>query len=76
LTPEILGALTGLYEHKVFVQGAIWNVFSFDQWGVELGKVLAGKILPELQAEMLSALSHDASTNQLIERIRSRRRSH
>jgi glucose-6-phosphate isomerase len=76
LTPETLGALTGLYEHKVFVQGAIWNVFSFDQWGVELGKVLAGRILPELQAETLSSLSHDASTNQLIERIRSRRRSH
>ncbi len=75
LTPELLGALTGLYEHKVFVQGVIWNVFSFDQWGVELGKVLAGKILPELLAEDEPALNHDASTNALIRRIRAARKN-
>ncbi|MFU8781430.1 MAG: glucose-6-phosphate isomerase [Kiritimatiellia bacterium] len=74
LTPEILGALTALYEHKVFVQGVIWDVFSFDQWGVELGKVLAGKILPELQAADEPALAHDASTNGLIRRIRAGRK--
>jgi glucose-6-phosphate isomerase len=68
LSPFALGALTGLYEHKVFVQGVIWNVFSFDQWGVQLGKILAGKILPELQAE--SDLNHDSSTNALIKRFR------
>lgn len=73
LTPEILGALTALYEHKVFVQGAIWNIFSFDQWGVELGKVLAKKILPELESEAAPELAHDASTNSLIQRFRSRR---
>jgi len=73
LTPEILGALTGLYEHKVFVQGVIWNIFSFDQWGVELGKVLAGKILPELSSSSEPALAHDSSTNALIRRFRSRR---
>ena len=72
LTPEILGSLTALYEHKVFVQGVIWNVFSFDQWGVELGKVLAGRILPELQASEEPDLQHDASTNRLIRRIRGR----
>lgn len=75
LTPEILGSLTALYEHKVFVQGVIWNVFSFDQWGVELGKVLAGRILPELQASEEPDLQHDASTNRLIRRIRGRRKT-
>ncbi len=70
LTPYALGALMSLYEHKVFVQGVIWNVFSFDQWGVQLGKVLAGNILPELESEVAPELSHDSSTNALIERFR------
>ncbi len=65
LTPHTLGALIALYEHKIFVQGAIWNIFSFDQWGVELGKVLAKKILPELTSQDVIS-SHDASTNGLI----------
>ena len=73
LTPEVLGALTALYEHKVFVQGVIWHVFSFDQWGVELGKALAGKILPELLTADEPALEHDGSTNALIRRIRAAR---
>ncbi|WP_019585906.1 glucose-6-phosphate isomerase [Deinococcus apachensis] len=73
LTPRTLGALIALYEHKVFVQGAIWNINSFDQWGVELGKVLAGKIVPELQAEGEPELRHDSSTNALIRRYRARR---
>ena len=65
LTPKVLGALIAMYEHKIFVQGAIWNIFSFDQWGVELGKQLANKILPELNsADAIS--SHDSSTNGLI----------
>lgn len=65
LTPKMLGSLIAMYEHKIFVQGAIWNIFSFDQWGVELGKQLANKILPELgTAEAIS--SHDSSTNGLI----------
>ena len=65
LTPRTLGSLLALYEHKIFVQGVIWNVFSFDQWGVELGKQLAGKILPELKND-ISVNSHDSSTNGLI----------
>ncbi len=65
LTPFSLGQLIALYEHKIFVQGVIWNVFSFDQFGVELGKVLAGKILPELESTAKIA-SHDSSTNGLI----------
>jgi glucose-6-phosphate isomerase len=65
LTPRTLGALIALYEHKIFVQGVVWNIFSFDQWGVELGKVLAKKILPELQNDG-PVSSHDASTNGLI----------
>jgi glucose-6-phosphate isomerase len=65
LTPETLGSLIAMYEHKIFVQGAIWNVFSFDQWGVELGKVLAKKILPEL-TQQGEVNTHDASTNGLI----------
>ncbi len=65
ITPAILGSLIALYEHKIFVQGAIWNIFSFDQWGVELGKQLANKILPELQNEE-AVQTHDSSTNGLI----------
>ncbi len=66
LTPAALGKLVALYEHKVFVQGAIWNINSFDQWGVELGKVLAGRIVPELEEEAKPTLDHDSSTNALI----------
>ena len=69
LTPETLGALVALYEHKVFVQGVIWNVYSYDQWGVQLGKVLAKGVLSDLTAKKPS-LKHDASTNQLIARYR------
>jgi glucose-6-phosphate isomerase len=65
ITPYTLGSLIAMYEHKIFVQGVIWNIFSFDQWGVELGKQLAGKILPELVNE-LPVFSHDSSTNSLI----------
>ena len=65
ITPRILGSLIAMYEHKIFVQGVIWNVFSFDQWGVELGKQLANQILPELQ-DNGQVISHDASTNGLI----------
>jgi len=70
LTPEVLGKLIALYEHKVFVQGTIWNINSFDQWGVELGKVLATRIIPELQNAEEPKLSHDSSTNTLISRYR------
>ncbi len=73
LTPSVLGQLIALYEHKIFTQGVIWNIYSFDQWGVELGKQLAKRILPELQSEAEPALSHDASTNALIRRYRQRR---
>ena len=66
LTPYILGKLIAMYEHKIFVQGIIWNIFSFDQWGVELGKVLAKRILPELDAECDTEPEHDSSTNGLI----------
>jgi glucose-6-phosphate isomerase len=72
LTPHALGALVALYEHKVFVQGIIWDLNSFDQWGVELGKVLAKKIVPELSAPN-PELSHDSSTNALIRRYRAQR---
>ena len=65
VTPRTLGALIAMYEHKIFVQGIIWNIFSFDQWGVELGKQLAGKILPELLHDQ-EVSSHDQSTNGLI----------
>ncbi len=68
LTPETLGKLIALYEHKVFVQGTIWHINSFDQWGVELGKVLANRIVPELSSD--SELKHDSSTNALIRRYR------
>jgi glucose-6-phosphate isomerase len=73
LTPEILGTLVALYEHSVFTQGAIWQVDSFDQWGVELGKVLAQRIIPELEDKTEPALKHDSSTNTLIRRYRTRR---
>jgi glucose-6-phosphate isomerase len=65
LTPHVLGSLIAMYEHKIFVQGVIWNIFSFDQWGVELGKQLAGKILPELKDDQ-PVMCHDSSTNGLI----------
>ncbi|MGI5868611.1 MAG: glucose-6-phosphate isomerase [Kiritimatiellia bacterium] len=70
LTPETLGALIALYEHKVFVQGVVWNVHSFDQWGVQLGKVLAAAVAPELSAEARPRLDFDASTNALVRRYR------
>jgi glucose-6-phosphate isomerase len=70
LTPETLGKLVALYEHSVFTQGTIWSIDSFDQWGVELGKVLAQRIIPELESEAEPALSHDSSTTALIRRYR------
>jgi len=70
LTPAILGKLVALYEHSVFTQGAIWNIDSFDQWGVELGKQLAQRIIPELENKTEPALNHDSSTNHLIRRYR------
>ena len=70
LTPEMLGKLIALYEHKVFVQGTIWHINSFDQWGVELGKVLANRIIPELESGDEPKLSHDSSTNTLIQHYR------
>ncbi|MGZ4169986.1 MAG: glucose-6-phosphate isomerase [Solirubrobacteraceae bacterium] len=73
LTPRVLGALVALYEHSVFTQGVIWNIDSFDQWGVELGKVLASRIIPELESETEPELSHDSSTNALIRRYRAMR---
>jgi glucose-6-phosphate isomerase len=69
LDPHTLGMLIALYEHKVFVQSVIWNINPFDQWGVELGKQLAGKILPELR-DAISSSKHDASTNSLIDYFR------
>ncbi len=75
LTPHTLGALVALYEHSVFTQGTIWNIDSFDQWGVELGKVLAQRIVPELESESEPELRHDSSTNALIGRYRRLRRS-
>ena len=73
LTPELLGTLVALYEHSVFTQGVIWQLDSFDQWGVELGKVLASRIIPELEATDEPVLKHDSSTNALIRRYRERR---
>jgi glucose-6-phosphate isomerase len=70
LTPEALGKLVALYEHSVFTQGAIWNIDSFDQWGVELGKVLAQRIIPELESKTEPRLAHDSSTNAVIRRYR------
>src|SRR5690242_2182103 len=75
LTPDLLGKLIALYEHKVFVQGSIWRINSFDQWGVELGKVLAQRIIPELESKAEPPLKHDSSTNTLIERYRRRKAS-
>jgi glucose-6-phosphate isomerase len=75
LTPETLGKLVALYEHSVFTQGVIWNINSFDQWGVELGKVLAQRILPELENPAEPELAHDSSTNALIRSYRKLRRS-
>jgi glucose-6-phosphate isomerase len=71
LTPAALGKLVALYEHSVFTQGVIWNIDSFDQWGVELGKVLAQRIIPELESKIEPRLDHDTSTNNLIRRYRS-----
>jgi glucose-6-phosphate isomerase len=73
LTPYSLGTLVALYEHSVFVQGTIWQINSFDQWGVELGKALAKAIIPELTAEAAPELHHDSSTNALIRRYRDMR---
>jgi glucose-6-phosphate isomerase len=73
LTPATLGALVALYEHSVFTQGAIWDIDSFDQWGVELGKVLAPRIVPELETKEEPSLQHDSSTNALIRRYRGMR---
>ena len=70
LTPATLGTLIALYEHSVFTQGTIWNINSFDQWGVELGKVLAQRIIPELESQVEPTLGHDSSTNALIRRYR------
>ena len=70
LTPRLLGALVALYEHSVFTQGTVWAIDSFDQWGVELGKVLAVAIIPELEAEQEPVSAHDSSTNALIRKYR------
>ena len=70
LTPSALGKLVALYEHSVFTQGTIWQIDSFDQWGVELGKVLAQRIIPELESKDEPKLGHDSSTNALIRRYR------
>jgi glucose-6-phosphate isomerase len=75
LTPQMLGTLVALYEHSVFTQGVVWNIDSFDQWGVELGKVLAQRIIAEVEDEHAPPLEHDSSTNTLIRRYRSLRRS-
>ncbi len=75
LDPKTLGRLVALYEHSVFTQGAVWNIDSFDQWGVELGKVLANRIIPELESKDVPKLSHDSSTNALIERYRAHKAS-
>jgi glucose-6-phosphate isomerase len=76
LTPEILGKLVALYEHSVFTQGVIWDIDSFDQWGVELGKVLATRIIPELDDAAEPDLKHDGSTNALIRRYRQLKNAH
>jgi glucose-6-phosphate isomerase len=73
LTPEVLGKLIALYEHSVFTQGTIWNIDSFDQWGVELGKVLAQRIIGELESAAEPELKHDTSTTNLIRRYRQRK---
>jgi glucose-6-phosphate isomerase len=74
LDPKTLGRLVALYEHSVFTQGAIWAIDSFDQWGVELGKALASRIIPELNADAEPQSVHDSSTNSLIRRYRRLRR--
>jgi glucose-6-phosphate isomerase len=74
LTPEALGKLVALYEHSVFTQGVIWQIDSFDQWGVELGKVLAKKIIGELEGAGPAAGAHDSSTTTLIDRYRKLRK--
>ncbi|MFM8284179.1 MAG: glucose-6-phosphate isomerase, partial [Planctomycetaceae bacterium] len=71
--PRALGSVVALYEHSVFTQGVVWGINSFDQWGVELGKVLAQRIVPELEAAAEPALAHDGSTNALIRRVRAAR---
>ena len=76
LTPEVLGKLVALYEHIVFTQGTIWSVNSFDQWGVELGKALAQRIIPELEGKSARKLKHDSSTNNLIRRYRKLKSTH
>jgi glucose-6-phosphate isomerase len=73
LTPRVLGTLVALYEHSVFTQGVIWQIDSFDQWGVELGKALAQRIIPELESDDEPRLEHDSSTNALIRRYRNMR---
>ena len=73
LTPRTLGSLVALYEHSVFTQGVVWEIDSFDQWGVELGKVLAARIIPELESDTDPDLKHDSSTNALIRRYRAMR---
>jgi glucose-6-phosphate isomerase len=70
LTPSTLGALVALYEHSVFTQGTVWDIDSFDQWGVELGKTLALRTIPELESAVEPELRHDSSTNALIRRYR------
>jgi glucose-6-phosphate isomerase len=74
VTPRTLGSLIAMYEHKIFVQGIVWNIHSFDQWGVELGKQLASKILPELESSA-PVTTHDASTNGLINLYKQRRKA-
>jgi len=74
-TPRALGALIAAYEHKVLTLGVLWGIDSFDQWGVELGKVLAGRIVGELESDAEPALGHDSSTNALIRRYRTGRSS-
>jgi glucose-6-phosphate isomerase len=76
LTPETLGKLIALYEHSVFTQGVIWHIDSFDQWGVGLGKALAGRIIPKLSGGTEPILTHDSSTNALIRRCRTLRGRH
>jgi len=76
LTPETLGKLVALYEHSVFTQGTVWNIDSFDQWGVELGKVLAQRIIPELESKTEPKLAHDSSTNTLINYYRKHKKNH
>src|SRR6202012_3533167 len=75
IAPRVLGSLVALYEHSVFTQGTIWDIDSFDQWGVELGKVMAQQIIPELESEQEPDLKHDSSTNTLIRKYRALKNS-